>query len=131
MTDYSTQYSSAQLTPINPSQNYSTPLEASPYNYISENPAKNVKYKTSFMCFFIVHHLVFSISGLATTVFIIIEGMKETGRNPLYLSSVEYDVSRINFYSEVKSVSIHFFAYFCVETQVFHDKTPETVYNVA
>ena len=34
----------------------------------------------------------------------IIEGMKETGRNPLYLSSVEYDVSRINFYSEVKSV---------------------------
>lgn len=34
----------------------------------------------------------------------IIEGMKENGRNPLYLSSVEYDVSRINFYSEIKSV---------------------------
>ena len=86
MTDYSTQYSSAQLTPINPSQNYSTPLETSlPYNYISENPAKNVKYKTSFMCFFIVHPLVFSISGLATTVFIIIEGMKDSSF-PVYVS---------------------------------------------
>ena len=33
----------------------------------------------------------------------IIEGMKDIGRNPLYLSSVEYDTSRINFYSNVKA----------------------------
>ena len=33
----------------------------------------------------------------------IIEGMKDVGRNPLYLSSVEYDTSRINFYSNVKA----------------------------
>ena len=89
MTDYSTQYSSAQLTPINPSQNYSTPLETSPYNYISDNPAKIVNYKTSFMCFGIVHPLVFSIIGLAATVFVIIEGMRDDNC-PVYASFITF-----------------------------------------
>ena len=89
MTDYSTQYSSAQLTPINPSQNYSTPLETSPYNYISDNPAKIVNYKTSFMCFGILHPLVFSIVGLAATVFVIIEGMRDDNC-PVYASFITF-----------------------------------------
>ena len=86
MTDYSTQYSPAQLTPINPSQNYSSPLEVnSSYNYNLANPAKNVKYQTTFFCFGIVHPIVFSLVGLGLTVFIILEGMRNSDP-PVYVS---------------------------------------------
>ena len=86
MTDYSTQYSSAQLTPINPSQNYSSPLEVnSSYNYNLANPAKNVKYQTPFIWFGTIHPIVFSIAGLVFTVFVILEGMRNS-KTPVYVS---------------------------------------------
>ena len=86
MTDYSTQYSSAQLTPINPSRKYSTPLEVNlSYNYNSANPGKTVYYKTPFMVVAIIHPIVSSISGLVFTVFIIIEGMRSSSF-PVYMS---------------------------------------------
>ena len=85
MTDYQTQYSSDLLTPINPSQDSSIPLEISPSdNFNGTNPANNIIYKTPSTYFFVPSIVIF-ISGLFTTGILIFEGMTNS-RCPVYFS---------------------------------------------
>ncbi len=51
MTDYQAQVSSDQLTPMNPSQNPSNPLEVSPSdNFNGSNPIKTIVKRPSQIC---------------------------------------------------------------------------------
>ena len=85
MTDYQPQYSSDPLTPMNPYQNTSNTLEINPSDNFNETIPNKTQIKKSNGIGPLFLFLIFFMVGLITTVFFIIEGMRNT-RVPVYSS---------------------------------------------
>ena len=98
MTDYSTQYSSDPLTPISPSEKYSNPLVVNPsYDSNEIKPAKSVTYETPKEKIY-VFALFFFITGLITTVSMILEVFKNS-EWPIYVHFLPLLLLIIGYYA--------------------------------